>query len=90
MLSASDFRVPNWQGGVLQPGLSNRSYGSMNGSEADALGSSPPFGWKVAHGKIRTPVFQELRRCLVSSDSKFLRLIQQGAVSRLREGEDKR
>ncbi len=62
----------------------------MNGSEADALGYSPPFWWKVAHGKIRTPVFQELRRCLVSSDSKFLRLIQQGAVSRLKVGEDKR
>jgi hypothetical protein len=44
------------------------------------LGKSLAFWWKVAHGKIKGPLFEELRRCLVSSDPKFLRLIQQGAV----------
>ncbi len=57
---------------------------------ADALGYSPTFWWKVSGGKIRTPVSQELRRCLASSDPSFLRLIQQGAVPWLRKGEDKR
>ncbi len=52
---------------------------------ADVLGYSPAFWWKVAHGKIKKPVSEELRRCLVSSDPKFLRLIQQGAVPYLRK-----
>ncbi len=56
---------------------------------ADALGFSGMFWWKVAHGKTRKPVSGELRRCLSSSDPKFLRLTQQGAVPWLRGKEDK-
>ena len=55
----------------------------------DALGHSPGFWWKVAHGKIRKPVSGGLRRCLTSSDPKLLRLIQQGAVPWLRDREGK-
>lgn len=54
---------------------------------ADVLGFSGMFWWKVAHGKIKKPVSGELRRCLASSDPKFLRLIQQGAAPYLREKE---
>ncbi len=52
---------------------------------ADALGYSAAFWWKVSGGKIKRPLSEELRRCLASSDPKFLRLIQQGVVPWLRE-----
>ena len=54
---------------------------------ADALGFSGMFWWKVAHGKIKKPVCKELRRCLASSDLKFLRNVQQRAVPYLRKRE---
>ena len=56
---------------------------------ADALGFSGIFWWKVAHGKIKKPLSEELRHCLTSSDPKFLRFIQQDAVPWLRDREDK-
>jgi len=56
---------------------------------ADALGKSSAFWWKVSQGKIKRPVSEELRRCLASSDPKFLRLIQQGAIPYLRRREKK-
>ncbi len=56
---------------------------------ADALGYSAAFWWKVSGGKIKRPLSDELRRCLTSSDPKFLRLTQQGAVPWLRGKEDK-
>ena len=56
---------------------------------ADVLGFSGMFWWKVAHGKIKKPLSGKVRRCLASSDPKFLRLIQQGAIPYLRRRENK-
>jgi len=59
------------------------------GAVADALGYSAAFWWKVSGGKIKRPLSKELRRCLSSSDPKFLRFVQRGAVPWLRDREDK-
>ena len=47
---------------------------------ADALGRSPAFWWKVAHCKIKTPLPEDIRRHLVSSDPQLLRMILETVV----------
>ena len=47
---------------------------------SDALGRSPAFWWKVAHRKIKTPLPEDIRRYLVSSEPQLLRMICETAV----------